>query len=177
MPPPVGAKVEEPRLPHPRSLAPLSEVFPDGANARSELAAARRLKMVVPPIAHRRTPKSPLEVRIRANVIALLDIDAVQQTFTAHFFLDATWVRRAVPFCASAAPACVPETDAAADARTRAQVDTSLSGDELKLPGPQTVNVALSDQVRGVGALQALAAARDALYLTGGRTRRNAAGW
>ena len=93
MPPPVGLRVEEPRLPHPRSLAPLADVFPDGTSARSELAAARRLKLVVPPAAHRRTPKSPLEVRIRANVIALLDIDAVQQTFTAHFFLDATWVR------------------------------------------------------------------------------------
>ena len=46
------------------------------------------------------------------------------------------------------------------DARARTQIDTSLSGDELKLEGPQTVNVALSDQVRGVNA----AWARQALH-------------
>ena len=93
MAPPVGSRVEEPRRPHPRSLAPLSEVFPDSSSALSELAAARRLKVVVPPRAHRRTAHSPLEVRIRANIIALLDIDTVQQTFRCHFFLDASWVR------------------------------------------------------------------------------------
>ena len=54
------------------------------------------------------------------------------------------------------------------DARARTQIDTSLSGDELKLEGPQTVNVALSDQVRGVCAAwarQALAAGRGAHFI------------
>jgi len=95
MPPAVGTRVDEPRTPHPLSLCPLAEVFTDESGARSELAAARRLKMVVPPAAHRRrcSASAPLEVKIRSNIIALLDINTVQQTFTCHFFLDATWVR------------------------------------------------------------------------------------
>ena len=95
MPPPVGVHVEKPRKPHPLSLVPLEDVYPDGA-AGSELAAARKRSLLVPPLAHRRTARSPLEVRVRANIIALLDVNLVDQTFTCYFFFDATWVRARV---------------------------------------------------------------------------------
>jgi len=96
MPPPPVARERCPqRKPHPLSLTPLAEVFPEGT---AEHAALRRDAQFVPPLAHRRgSATRPLEVRVRSTITSLTDIDFGNQTFTCTFFLDASWVRARLP--------------------------------------------------------------------------------
>ena len=108
MPPPQALRPEEPRKPHPRSLVRYAELLEPGD---ADVAEHKR-QQFVPPLAHRRMKaRSPLEVRIRANILAVLGIDLVAQQFRAHFFVEATWVRcgRGGPHraCAWLRPACV----------------------------------------------------------------------
>ena len=92
MPPPSQAdKLYSCRKPHPLSLVPLAQVFPEGT---PEHAALRRDAPHVPPLAHRRgSSERPLEVRVRSTITSITDIDFAKQTFTCSFFLDASWVR------------------------------------------------------------------------------------
>ena len=95
MPPPVALRREEPRKPHPRSLVPYEQVFNASTCDNPALLRASSSRQFVPPLAHRRNnAKSPLEVRVRANVISVLGINLVEQTFKTHFFVECTWVRQ-----------------------------------------------------------------------------------
>ena len=98
MPPPSKADTRySSRKPHPLSLVPLTEVFPEGT---PEYTALRRDAQHVPPLAHRRNSSArPLEVRVRSTITSITDIDFAKQTFTCSFFLDASWVRRLRAFC------------------------------------------------------------------------------
>jgi hypothetical protein len=90
MPPPVALRREEERKPHPRSLAPVSDVFTQGS---SQFLSLNRQGGVVPPLAHRRgDAANPLEVRVRASVLTVLDIDLVAQNFKCSFFVDFIWI-------------------------------------------------------------------------------------
>ena len=92
MPPPSKADTRySSRKPHPLSLVPLTEVFPEGT---PEYTALRRDAQHVPPLAHcRNSSARPLEVRVRSTITSITDIDFAKQTFTCSFFLDASWVR------------------------------------------------------------------------------------
>ena len=160
MPPPPKADARCPcRKPHPLSLVPLTDVFPDGT---SEHAALRRDAPFVPPLAHRRGSASrPLEVRVRSTITSLTDVDFGKQTFTCTFFLDASWVRAHTSgsgalFAVRVLRACCARAARARSVHTRvltlhapsdraAQMDYGLRGKA----GAQSVNAELSDQRRG----------------------------
>jgi hypothetical protein len=102
MPPPVALRREEPGTPHPKSLVPMAELLSDAA----AVDAAVLRQNFVPPLAHRRNKAtSPLEVRMRANVISILGIDMVNQAFRASFFVECSWVREIPKLCVCV---CVP---------------------------------------------------------------------
>lgn len=113
MPPPPQASARCPcRKPHPLSLVPLTEVFPEGT---SEHAALRRDAPFVPPLSHRRgSATRPLEVRVRSTITSLTDIDFAKQTFTCTFFLDASWVRPACLHLVRSRERCVRQLRPAA---------------------------------------------------------------
>lgn len=90
MPPPVATASAPQRKPYPKSLVPLAEL--EGITGDALATLSRRKRALVPPAAHRRTPKSPLEVRVRASVLSILDVNLVAQTFRCQFVLVASWV-------------------------------------------------------------------------------------